>query len=456
MPEVKQIRQFALKTEAVEGTAETLAAADVIEVIEPKLSPAVEKSARNPARSTLGRKKAKVGGGTAPASFQVELRGTGTATELPDYMKVLHYGGWRLEHAYSIAIGAIASGPFQHGETITGGTSSATGRVLFPTADGAASVYFVPISGTLQTGEVLTGGTSGATATSSGAPAALGRAARPFSPGTFRSIAIGAVTSGPFQAGERITGGTSSANGRVLQSTKTGDSTLYFESLSGTFQNSEVLTGEDSGATATSSAGPADAHYGGASATIGLYEGLLIKKAKGARCKTKLVFEEAKPCHVEAEFEAVRDSETDGSLLSGTSPLATAPPVFDGSVLTYGTYSPIFERMEIDMGVALSPRRSGSNPLSYYVTDREPTFSIDPEVVSEATQAFFGDWAADTERVIDVVIGSSAGNRARIYVPEMQLNEVADGERESIVTHGLSGQLNDSSDADQDLTILSY
>ena len=63
--------------------------------------------------------------------------------------------------------GAVAGGPFVAGETITGGTSAATGRV---NSVGSVFLNYTAVSGTLITAEVLTGGTSGATATSITAP----------------------------------------------------------------------------------------------------------------------------------------------------------------------------------------------------------------------------------------------------------------------------------------------
>jgi len=66
-----------------------------------------------------------------------------------------------------IAHGTVTSGPFVVAETITGGTSSATGVVL---SVGSNFLEYTITAGAMVSGEVLTGGTSGATATSSGAP----------------------------------------------------------------------------------------------------------------------------------------------------------------------------------------------------------------------------------------------------------------------------------------------
>lgn len=62
-----------------------------------------------------------------------------------------------------ISIGS-KSGTYTLGETITGGTSSATGEYVY---DDGTTMYLTGISGTFQSGETLTGGTSSATSTSS-------------------------------------------------------------------------------------------------------------------------------------------------------------------------------------------------------------------------------------------------------------------------------------------------
>lgn len=57
-----------------------------------------------------------------------------------------------------------ASGAFSYGETVTGGTSSATGIVAYYDSTNT-KVYLVSTSGTFQASETITGGTSGETAT---------------------------------------------------------------------------------------------------------------------------------------------------------------------------------------------------------------------------------------------------------------------------------------------------
>ena len=120
----------------------------------------------------------------AALSFGIELRGFGTAITDPEWVKLLRACGYSTSALYSITIGAVTGGPFQHGETITGGTSGKTGRVMINTATGTTTLYFIYLgTGSFQNGEVLTGSSSGSTATTGSTATACGRAYNPISSG---------------------------------------------------------------------------------------------------------------------------------------------------------------------------------------------------------------------------------------------------------------------------------
>lgn len=191
-------RQLAAKIEAVEGAAESLAAADAkILVYNPKVSFDVAMFERNPARPSFSNIAKIPGKRPAGLSFRLELRGSGVVATVPEWGKLLQACGFGVNALKSMDIGAVTNGPFQHGETITGGTSAATGRVVINTADGASAIMFVSISGTFQSGEVITGGTSTATATTSSAPTAVGN--------EFKLISenIPSLTQGSYEDGVR-------------------------------------------------------------------------------------------------------------------------------------------------------------------------------------------------------------------------------------------------------------
>lgn len=171
MPKLQRVRQLAAKIESVEGTAETLTAAEAKYLVyDPKVKFDVGMFQRNPARASLAQMTRIPGLKKATLTARCEVRGSGTAATAPEWFTLLRACGFKQSTVKSINIGAVSGGPFTHGETITsGGGGSPTGRVVYETANGAASIKYVPISGTIGTGELITGGTSGATATTSSA-----------------------------------------------------------------------------------------------------------------------------------------------------------------------------------------------------------------------------------------------------------------------------------------------
>lgn len=71
----------------------------------------------------------------------------------------------------ALAHGTVTGGPFEVGETVTGGTSTATGTVV---RVGSAMIWVTTTGTAFEDAELLTGGTSSATATTTAAPAWAG------------------------------------------------------------------------------------------------------------------------------------------------------------------------------------------------------------------------------------------------------------------------------------------
>jgi hypothetical protein len=161
------------KVEVTEGTAETLSASDcAVLVYDAKFSPDQARYKRAPARPRLTPLAAIHGRRLGRITFRSEIKGSGAVATKPEWDVLARACGLDVTAISTIAIGAIASGPFQGGETITGGTSSATGRVVGDHANGVSTLRFVVLTGVFVSGEVVTGGTSGATATTGGTPTA--------------------------------------------------------------------------------------------------------------------------------------------------------------------------------------------------------------------------------------------------------------------------------------------
>lgn len=213
------------------------------------------------------------------------------------------------KHCVKLTHGAVTSGPFLLGETVTGSASSATatvketagghlvvdscsgpftdGESLTGGASGASATLTTTVFVLFQVGETVTGGTSGQTGVvdtliplkvtspsgefsageditgdSSAARATL-HATSPMngkiavavvnSFGHFGSDKVnhGTVT-GEFAPGERITGGTSGSAAFVRQALR-GTGFVLADHATGHFVDGETLTGDSSGAIATAS-----------------------------------------------------------------------------------------------------------------------------------------------------------------------------------------------------------
>lgn len=161
------------KVEATEGTAETLAAADAALLpYDLKFDPDVPYYKRRPHRSKLtglagipGRKLARV-------TFKSEFKGSGAVATVPEWDVYARICGLSRSAISTAAIGAIAGGPFQGGETATLAPSGATVRIAGDHANGATLLRYVVLTGVPANGDTATGGTSGATATLSAGPTA--------------------------------------------------------------------------------------------------------------------------------------------------------------------------------------------------------------------------------------------------------------------------------------------
>jgi len=351
-------RQLAAKIEAVEGIAETLLAADagILVNFSPKASYDPQMYQRDPVRASLTKMGKLAGKRSAGIDFSIELKGSGSVTVEPEWLRLIRACGFASNALKKITIGAITSGPYLHGETITGQTSAATGRVVIKTANGTTTLYFVSLSGTFETGEVITGGTSGATATASADPVSAGFEIKPVS--------------------------------------------------------SSVV-----------------------SLTMGLFEDGIRKVLKGCRGTVKFNFKIGEPATLDFSFKGVEAGVADVPMLAGVGFDNTVPPVLLNAVMSCDGVSLNVGEMEIDVSNTLASKDKiddAKGILSYMITGRDMQGSFNPEMVPVASHDFFSKWFSNTPMVLDLAYGETEGNKFRFYAPSIVYNKVDDGDRDGI------------------------
>ncbi|MBI5872990.1 MAG: hypothetical protein HZB36_02470 [Candidatus Omnitrophica bacterium] len=361
-------RQLAAKIESSEGVAETLAAADAkLLVYDSKVSFDPEMYRRNPVRSSMSSIAQLVGKRSGSLSFRLEMRGSGTAITEPEWSKLLKASGFACNSVRSFTIGAVTNGPFLHGETVAGGTSLATGRVIINTATGASAILIVVLTGTFQSGEVLTGNISGATATTS-------------------------------------------STGTVVSKAWELDSSTSVPSL-----------------------------------TIGSYEDGVRKLLRGCRGHVKFGFKSGEPGMMDFDFRGVEAGVADTALLSGIAHESTVPPIFLNAAFTIDAYAAKVGELDLDIATTLASRDDINNDrgiLSYIIANRQITGSYNPEMVLAATHDFHTKWFGGTEMVLDFIVGTTTGNKFRIYAPKVQYTAVADEDRDSLAIAKSNFELN--------------
>lgn len=426
--------QIAIREETTEGTAVQLSAAYAnMLVYEPSITFEFDRFERAPARGTLSKLPSITGKKLATISWYTELKGSGAASTLPSWDVALTSAGFQRSTVSSIDIGAVTD-EFEPGETITGGTSLATGRVVDEGTNGDSELFFVALTGTFQSAEVITGGTSGSTATSSSTVnASQGYEWRPNSvcpasatvamvmdglkhnikgargtvsiTGTVGEVArlnfsyqgvyvdtndmlrfgIGSIATGPYVIGEVVTGGTSSATGIAMEAAADGDASILIEVTSGTFESGETLTGAG-GAVATSS----DA------GTNGLF---------------------------------VPDYED------------TIPPAFLDVGASVHDYEACFANVTLDMANSLVARECANDAggaLAVFIGDRDPNGSMDPEMVLVGTEDFFGDLSNNATGRIYFKVGDTTGNFVSAAAPLVEYTNITGGDRGGIATANLT------------------
>ncbi|MFA5100167.1 MAG: hypothetical protein WC547_04715 [Candidatus Omnitrophota bacterium] len=374
-------RQLAAKIEAVEGSAETLASADagILVNFSPKASYDPQMYQRDPVRASLTKMGKLAGKRSAGIDFSIELKGSGSVTVEPEWLRLIRACGFASNALKKITIGAITSGPYLHGEIITGQTSAATGRVVIKTANGTTTLYFVSLSGTFETGEIITGGMSGATATASADPVSAGFEIKPVS--------------------------------------------------------SSVV-----------------------SLTMGLFEDGIRKVLKGCRGTVKFNFKIGEPATLDFSFKGVESGVADVPMLAGVSFDNTVPPVLLNAVMACDGVSLNIGEMEINVSNTLASKDKiddAKGILSFMITGRDMQGSFNPEMVPVAAHDFFSKWFNNTPMVIDLAYGETEGNKFRFYAPGIIYNKIDDGDRDGLQLAQTSFDLTGSMEpGDDELTIL--
>lgn len=200
-------------------------------------------------------------------------------------------------------------------------------------------------------------------------------------------------------------------------------------------------------ATAETSGGAADGYITytlgvpsdtGSSVTFYFHSQLKKHVLTGCKGTVKFRLEAGKYAYADFEFTGLYNAIADASFPSLTFSYTNKPPLFvSAGTLTWGSYTPIISKLDLDVANSIGMRPDPSQATGikgFVITDRAPNGSFDPEQVAEATQPWWADWRTPTLRTLTAQLGSTAGNKFQFTVTS-QLTDVSPGERNGVRIH---------------------
>lgn len=197
------------------------------------------------------------------------------------------------------------------------------------------------------------------------------------------------------------------------------------------------------------------------SVTIYAYWDGLLTKLTGCFGDVELVTPAGQFGYFLFRMRGIYNAPTDAAIPGGAVFDTTKPPMIQSAALTLGAYSTgVIESLQLRWGAQISERpdmNSAEGFKGLEFTGREITGSINPEAVTEATHAFWANFAAGTEVALSATFGSVAGNRIKINTaPKVQYGAPTFGDRNSIRIYDLPIFVNRNADAGNDEIVIDH
>jgi hypothetical protein len=166
------------------------------------------------------------------------------------------------------------------------------------------------------------------------------------------------------------------------------------------------------------------------------YDGML-HKLTGAMGTFTLSAPAGQIATMQWTFTGVYNDPVATSTPTPTPPTITPPLVESIQFAIGSTASTVFlpGNVNIDVANTVTPRTDANSAKGFnsmIITARAPQLSFSPESVPEASHPFWGDFSSATAKAINFHIGSSAGNKVLVTVPNVQTSNLQYSDRDGI------------------------
>ena len=175
------------------------------------------------------------------------------------------------------------------------------------------------------------------------------------------------------------------------------------------------------------------------SATIYAYRDGLLYIFTGCRGNVKFDFPAGQPAMMTFEMWGHAVDASDASLPTPTVDSTVAPVVINSS-FTIGGYAAIISSLSVDMQNDMQMTDSVNGADGYAeaaIVGRDALGTIDPEATLVATRDWWSVWEDGTQEALSIVIGTAAGNISTFTAPKCTHRELAEGDRNGILTYDI-------------------
>lgn len=176
-----------------------------------------------------------------------------------------------------------------------------------------------------------------------------------------------------------------------------------------------------------------------ASATLYFYEDGVLHKMPGSMGNMSLNAPVGGVATLSFSMSGMWEDPEDADVPDAVLPYVD-PPIVEGVGLTVGQWSPDVTALSLDLGNTVSKRKSvnaANGVAGFYLSNRNPTGSIDPEAVDLATANPWIDWKNGAVAQLHATIGAVAGNQVSIFGVGCQYNKPSYGDRDGLRTYSL-------------------
>jgi hypothetical protein len=168
--------------------------------------------------------------------------------------------------------------------------------------------------------------------------------------------------------------------------------------------------------------------------SFGVYEDGRRHKLAGAAGNCVITFPTGSIIQMNFTFTGVYLEPDDEALPSPTYP-TIMPMRASSGAFTINSIAQACSSVVFDFGNQVTVRPSIATSSGYshaIISDRFPTFTIDPEAKLIATDGIFSDWLSSTTRALSIA-SQTATDKVTITAPAVQRKTISQGDREGVV-----------------------